>query len=56
MPRTTTFRRALAAASAAQRSDLSRWHCVQALGVPIATDRSGRGTRKLWSWRPWITM
>ncbi len=37
----------LFAASAAQRSERSRWHCVQALGVPIATERSGRGTRKL---------
>ena len=35
------------AASAAQRSERSRWHCVQAFGVPSATERSGRGTRKL---------
>ncbi len=44
------------AASAAHALDLFRWHCVQAFGVPIETDRSGRGTRKLWSWRACTTM
>ena len=27
------------------------WQALQVFGVPIVAVRSGRGTRKLWSWR-----
>jgi len=42
--------------SAAHCGDWLWWQLLQALGVPSATLRSGRGTRMLWSARPSITM
>ncbi len=41
---------------AAQAALRSVWQSVQAFGVPVARNRSGRGTRKLWSRRPSIPM
>ena len=42
--------------SSAQRALRSRWQPLQAFGTPIRSDRSGRGTRKLWSRRGSRTM
>ena len=44
------------AASAAHSTERSAWQSLQAFGVPSFTDRSGRGMRKLWSWRSSTTM
>ena len=42
--------------SAAHWADSRTWQAEQTFGVPAATDRSGRGTRKLWSRRGSTTM
>jgi hypothetical protein len=43
-------------AAAAQSGVRSRWHWLQAFGVPRLAVRSGRGMRKPWSWRGSTTM
>jgi hypothetical protein len=43
-------------AVAAQSGLRSVWHWVQAFGVPMAFDTSGRGTRMAWSRRASTTM
>ena len=45
-----------AIAAAAQSADWSVWQALHALGVPIAALKSGRGMRRLWSWRSSICM